>query len=71
MFRLRCEMQAMSEYAEQNDQAGMNKWIKRLEKDDIKISDMVSEWEKIQNPGCCQNSICLQAKMIRIVSTKH
>ena len=50
MFRLRREMQAISEYAEQNDQAGMNKWIKRLEKDYIKIADMVPEWEKDTKP---------------------
>ncbi len=43
MFRLRREMQAISEYAEQNDQAGMDKWIQRLEKDYIKIADMVPE----------------------------
>jgi predicted trehalose synthase len=50
MFWLRREMQAMSEYAEQNDQAGMNKWIKRLEKDDTKIADMVSDREKDTKP---------------------
>jgi len=50
MFRLRREMQAISEYAEQNDQAGMNKWIKRLEKDYNKIADMVPEWEKDTKP---------------------
>ena len=50
MFRLRREMQAISEYAEQNDQAGMKKWIKRLEKDYNKIADMVPEWEKDTKP---------------------
>jgi cytochrome c556 len=50
MFRLRREMQAISEYAEQNDQAGMNKWIKRLAKDYNKIVDMVPEWEKEIKP---------------------
>ena len=50
MFRLRREMQAVSEYAEQNDQAGMKKWIKRLEKDYNKIADMVPEWEKDTKP---------------------
>ncbi len=50
MFRLRREMQAISEYAEQNDQAGMEKWIKRLEKDYKKITDMVPEWEDETKP---------------------
>ncbi len=50
MFRLRREIQAISEYAEQNDQAGMEKWIKRLEKDYNKIADMVPEWEKDTKP---------------------
>ena len=50
MFRLRREMQAISEYAEQNDQPAMEKWIKRLEKDYNKIVDMVPEWEKEIKP---------------------
>ena len=50
MFRLRREMQAISEYAEQNDQASMAKWIKRLEKDYNKIAEMVPEWEKETKP---------------------
>lgn len=50
MFRLRREMQAINEYADQNDQAGMNKWIKRLDKDYNKIADMVPEWEKAIKP---------------------
>jgi len=50
MFRLRREMQAIAEYAEQDDQAAMGKWIKRLEKDYNKIADMVPEWEKETKP---------------------
>ena len=50
MFRLRREMQAIGEYAEQNDQAGMAKWIERLDKDYNKIADMVPEWEKAIKP---------------------
>jgi len=50
MFRLRREMQAISEYAEQNDQPGMEKWITRLEKDYNKIADMVPEWDKEIKP---------------------
>ena len=50
MFRLRREMQAISEYASQNDHAAMTKWIKRLEKDYNKIADMVPEWEKQIKP---------------------
>lgn len=45
MFRLRREMQAIAEYAEQNDPGAMEKWIKRLEKDYSKIAEMVPEWE--------------------------
>jgi len=50
MFRLRREMQAISEYAEQNNKAGMKKWIPRLEKDYNKIAEMVPEWEKKTKP---------------------
>ena len=50
MFRLRREMQAITEYAEQNDQESMQKWIKRLDKDYNKIADMVPEWEKEIKP---------------------
>jgi cytochrome c556 len=50
MFRLRREMQAIAEYAEQNDQQAMQKWIKRLDKDYNKIADMVPEWEKEIKP---------------------
>lgn len=45
MFALRREMHAVSDYAEQQDQAGMEKWISRLEKDYRKIAEMVPEWE--------------------------
>ena len=55
MFRLRREMQAIAEYAEQNDpatdnKAAMEKWIKRLDKDYNKIVDMVPEWEEAIKP---------------------
>jgi cytochrome c556 len=50
MFRLRREMQAIAEYAKTNDQAAMQKWIKRLDKDYNKIVDMVPEWEKEIKP---------------------
>ena len=50
MFRLRREMQAISEYTGQNDRAGMEKWIARLEEDYNKIVDMVPEWEKKTKP---------------------
>ena len=50
MFRLRREMQAIGEYAEQKDQVSMKKWISRLEKDYNKIADMVPEWEKEIKP---------------------
>ena len=50
MFRLRREMQAIDAYAKLGDQAGMAKWIERLEKDYNKISEMVPEWEKETKP---------------------
>jgi len=50
MFRLRREMQAIREYAKQNDRPGMEKWITRLEKDYNKIADMVPEWEEEIKP---------------------
>ena len=50
MFRLRREMQAIGEYAKQNDREAMEKWIKRLDKDYNKIADMVPEWEKEIKP---------------------
>lgn len=55
MFRLRREMQAITEYAEQNDPASVNKavmqkWIERLDKDYNKIADMVPEWENEIKP---------------------
>lgn len=50
MFRLRREMQAIAEYANTNDKAGMEKWIKRLDKDYNKIAEMVPEWEQEIKP---------------------
>ena len=45
MFRLRREMQAVSEYAALEDQARLKKWLDRLEKDYLSIGDMVPEWK--------------------------
>ncbi len=55
MFKLRREMQAIAEYAEQGDsafdnRAAMQKWIERLDKDYNKIADMVPEWEEAIKP---------------------
>ena len=50
MFRLRREMQAISEHAKRNDKPAMKKWISRLDKDYNKIADMVPEWEKEIKP---------------------
>ncbi len=50
MFRLRREMQAIAEYAKQNDREAMLKWIKSLDKDYNKIASMVPEWEKEIKP---------------------
>ena len=45
MFRLRRSMQAINEHAVQNNQAGMQKWIKKLNDDYLKMAEMVPEWE--------------------------
>ena len=50
MFKLRREMQAVSENAEKNDKSVMAKWMARLEKDYNKIGEMVPEWEKEIKP---------------------
>jgi len=50
MFRLRREMQAIKEHADNNNKPAMKKWISRLEKDYNKIADMVPEWEKEIKP---------------------
>ncbi|MCW8901152.1 MAG: hypothetical protein OQK75_11465 [Gammaproteobacteria bacterium] len=46
MFRLRREMQAIEEYAQENNKDALKKWITRLDKDYNKIADMIPEWEK-------------------------
>ncbi len=45
MFRLRREMQAVSEYAALEDKARLQKWLARLEKDYLSIGEMVPEWK--------------------------
>ena len=45
MFRLRRSMQAINDYAIQNNQAGMQKWIEKLNHDNLKIAKMVPEWD--------------------------
>ncbi|BAO43155.1 cytochrome c3 family protein [Thiolapillus brandeum] len=44
MFRLRREMQAVSEYSALEDQARLEKWLGKLEKDYLSIGRMVPEW---------------------------
>ncbi len=50
MFKLRREMQAISEYAQANDKVAMKSWIEGLDKNYNKIADMVPEWEKLLKP---------------------
>jgi len=50
MFKLRREMQAITEYAVQDDAQAMKKWIQWLDRDYNKIADMVPEWEKLIKP---------------------
>lgn len=45
MFRLRRELQAVTEYASQQDATGTQKWGQRLVDDYRKIPEMVPEWE--------------------------
>ena len=50
MFRLRREMQAISEYSQLDNQAAMGKWLQRLEEDYNKIVEMVPEWKQEIKP---------------------
>jgi len=50
MFRLRREMLAVKGYAETEDFSSLNKWTQRLEKDYIKIAEMVPEWKDSIKP---------------------
>jgi len=50
MFRLRREMQAINEYADQKDATNLQKWLDRLDDDYKKIADMVPEWESEIKP---------------------
>ena len=50
MFRLRRSLQAVEEYAQQNDHAGMHKWAERLRRDYQKIGEMVPEWQNELDP---------------------
>jgi len=55
MFRLRREMQAITEYSKTRqstlrNQAVLEKWIARLDKDYNKIADMVPEWAPAIKP---------------------
>jgi cytochrome c556 len=54
MFSLRREMQAIAEYAKTSDQAAMEKWIERLDKDYNKIAEMVPEWQEEIKPRLLQ-----------------
>ncbi|WP_456412107.1 hypothetical protein [Thiolapillus sp.] len=45
MFRLRREMQAVSEYAALEDTGLLKKWLARLKQDYQSIGDMVPEWK--------------------------
>ena len=71
MFRLRREMQAISEYAQLNDSASMQKWIIRLENDYNKISEMVPEWKKAIKPELLPELTMfnMQGDGVRIAST--
>jgi len=50
MFRLRREMQAINEAAQNKNTLNMHKWLDRLDKDYNKIADMVPEWESEIKP---------------------
>lgn len=46
MFKLRREMQAIGQYAEQNDARHLEKWLASFSEHYLKIGEMVPEWEK-------------------------
>lgn len=50
MFKLRREMQAVSEYSKLEDASSMKKWTGRLQKHYNKIAEMVPEWEQKIKP---------------------
>lgn len=50
MFRLRRSLQAIEDYAQKQDPAGMHKWSQQLEKDYKSLSEMMPEWtDRIDN----------------------
>jgi len=51
MFKLRREMQALREYAEQEDKISMQKWLMKFDKNYNKISKMVPEWNDKIDPA--------------------
>jgi len=51
MFKLRREMQAMREYAEQEDSASMEKWVTGFAKHYKEIVEMVPEWKDKIKPA--------------------
>jgi len=50
MFKLRREMQAISEYAAAGDQPRLLKWTEKLVRDYKKAGEMVPEWNKAMKP---------------------
>jgi len=50
MFKLRREMQAISEYAAAGDQPHLLKWTQKLVKDYKKAGEMVPEWKQAMKP---------------------
>lgn len=50
MFKLRREMQALRQYAEQEDKNSMHKWLVNFNKHYNSISTMIPEWKNKINP---------------------
>ncbi len=50
MFKLRREMQAISEYADAGDHPHLIKWTEKLVRDYKKAGEMVPEWKKAMKP---------------------
>ena len=55
MFRLRRAMHALEDYVAIDNQAGMEKWSAKLEKDYLNIKEMVPEWSDRIKPELISN----------------
>ncbi|WP_456406856.1 hypothetical protein [Thiolapillus sp.] len=83
MFRLRREMQAVSEYAALEEPKLLKKWLARLQKDYLSIGEMVPEWRdelegellekmlKLADKGGLEDLAALQRKLGKSCQSCH